>query len=94
MPNTLTASPAVPVFWAKHRHAGSTSLPSAPADYAYGKAGSPPKIPADATLDFEVELLSWKSTKDITDDGGVSKAILEEGKDWKKPGALDEVLGR
>lgn len=29
-------------------------------EYAYGKAGSPPNIPSDSTLVFEVELFDWK----------------------------------
>ena len=62
------------------------------ADYAYGDAGSPPKIPGGATLDFEVELLSWKSVKDVAGDGGVVKTVVEESAEWKKPGDGDEVV--
>ena len=40
---------------------GEKALLTLRSDYAYGDSGKPPKIPAGATLNFEVELLSWSS---------------------------------
>lgn len=62
---------------------GEKSLLICRSDYAYGASGSPPKIPPNATLHFEVELFSWKSVKDIMGDGGVIKTVLEEGGGWE-----------
>jgi len=71
---------------------GEKAVLTCKSDYAYGAAGSPPNIPPNATLNFEVELLHWRSVSDLTGDEGVIKKIVMDGEGYDHPKEKDEVL--
>ncbi|KAA8517370.1 hypothetical protein F0562_017663 [Nyssa sinensis] len=71
---------------------GERAIFTVPPDLAYGDGGSPPLIPPNSTLIFDVEMISWNTIRDITGDGGILKKITKEGEGWATPKDADEVL--
>jgi len=56
----------------------------------FGSAGKAPSgdvqaIPAEAVLEIELELVSWKVVEEVTDDKKINKKILTPGEVNEKP---------
>ncbi|MER0336310.1 hypothetical protein ABRZ81_24360, partial [Vibrio vulnificus] len=66
--------------------------------YGFGEKGKPATgaegaVPANATLLITLELVSWKTVTEVTDDKKVIKKILKEGEGYERPneGAVVQV---
>lgn len=73
---------------------GEVAMLTCKSEYAYGKSGSPPKIPPDATLYFEVEVIDWqKEDLSVKKDGGILRNIIKPGEGHSTPndGAMVDV---
>ncbi|PSN54651.1 Peptidyl-prolyl cis-trans isomerase FKBP4 [Blattella germanica] len=73
---------------------GEIAVLTCRSDYAYGKNGSPPTIPPDATLKFEIEMIDWTG-EDLSHkkDGGILRYQIKKGDGATTPneGAVVEV---
>ena len=73
-------------------HRGEKCVLACRSDYAYGASGSPPKIPPNATLLFEVELFKW-TTKRKERGGMEPEARIAEAEKSKAAGTVEFKAG-
>lgn len=64
----------------------------------FGEKGKPASggegaVPPNATLEINLELVSWKTVSEVTDDNKVIKKILKEGEGYERPNEGAVVKG-
>ncbi|KAB0799943.1 hypothetical protein PPYR_07823 [Photinus pyralis] len=73
---------------------GERAMLTCAPEYAYGEAGSPPNIPPNSTLKFDVEVLEWEG-EDLSPkkDKSIERFIIDGGEGYTSPneGAQVEV---
>ncbi|KAK9099001.1 hypothetical protein Syun_026046 [Stephania yunnanensis] len=70
---------------------GEISIFTVPPALTQGIQSLYPDIPQDATLQFQVELVSWYRVVDVNNDGGVVKKIVHKSELLERPERKDEV---
>lgn len=69
---------------------GEIALLSCGPEWAYGIVGRKPDIPPNCTVQFEIEVLDWDKWTKATEDGGVLKLVMVEGKGPHRPNEFAE----
>lgn len=64
----------------------------------FGEKGKPASagegaVPPNATLEINLELVSWNTVSEVTDDNKVMKKILKEGEGYERPNEGAVVKG-
>ncbi|KAJ8969796.1 hypothetical protein NQ317_003301 [Molorchus minor] len=65
---------------------GERAMLTCAPEYAYGKSGSPPTIPPDSTLLFDVEVIDWEG-EDLSpnNDRGIERLQITSGEGYTTP---------